>query len=103
MYGPRTGGSGKELVGKGSGTVRARLAWAQFYKRNTLNEISEKLLNLLKKVEGGHFYKRNPLKKFSENIKILLKLEKNVQKRRVPRDVLTDLTFSMIFKKRISP
>ena len=25
------GGSGKELVGKGSGTVRARLAWVQFY------------------------------------------------------------------------
>ena len=25
------GGSGKELVGKGSGTVRARLAWVEFY------------------------------------------------------------------------
>ena len=28
------GGRGKELVGKGSGTVRARLARVQFYKRN---------------------------------------------------------------------
>ena len=28
------GGSGKEMVGKGFGTVRARLTWVQFYKRN---------------------------------------------------------------------
>ena len=27
-------GSGKELVGKDPGTVRARLAWVQFYKRS---------------------------------------------------------------------
>ena len=31
------GGSGKEWVGKGSGTVRARLAWVQFYKEIPLN------------------------------------------------------------------
>ena len=28
------GGSGKDMVRKGSGTVRARLARAHFYKRN---------------------------------------------------------------------
>ena len=28
------GGRGKELVGKGAGAVRARLARVQFYKRN---------------------------------------------------------------------
>ena len=40
---------------------------------------------------------------WSENIKILLKLEKNVQKRRVTGGVLKQLTFSMIFRKYISP
>ena len=34
-------------------------------------------------------------------IEILLKLEKNVQKRRVTRGVLKDLTFSMIFQKHL--
>ena len=55
------------------------------------------------KWRGVNFTKEIPLNKFSENIKILLKLEKNVQKRRVSRGVLKHLTFSMIFQKHISP
>ena len=60
------GGSGKEWVGKGSGTVRARLAWVQFYKEIPLKEISEKLKILLKKVKGVNFTKEIPLNEFSE-------------------------------------
>ena len=55
------------------------------------------------KWRGFNFTKEIPLNKFSEMIEILLKLEKNVQKRRVTRGVLKHLTFSMIFKKHISP
>ena len=50
-----------------------------------------------------NFTKEVPLHKLSENIKILLKLEKNVQKRRGTIGVLKHLTFSVIFKKSISP
>ena len=52
--------------GEGFGTERARLAQGgflgQFYKRNPLNEISENLTILLKKVRVGQFSKRNPFK-----------------------------------------
>ena len=52
---------------------------------------------------GVNFTKEIPLNKFSKNTKILVKLEKNVKKRRVTKVVLKHLTFSMIFKKHISP
>ena len=53
--------------GQGFGTERARLAqggfWVNFIKEIPLNEISEKLKILLKKVKGGQFSKRNPFKR----------------------------------------
>ena len=56
------GGSGKELVGKGSGTVRARLAWAQFSKRKPFKRNFWRAQNFAQNVKRGEFYKRNPFK-----------------------------------------
>ena len=55
------GGSGKELVGKGSGTVRARLAQVQFYKRNPLKQNLRKSQNVeLISFKAIAFVKLNP-------------------------------------------
>ena len=70
--GPR--GRGKELVGKGPGTVRARLAWVQFYKRNPFKWNFWKAPKFAQKIEGGQFYKRNPFKR------IFLKYQNFAQK-----------------------
>ena len=69
------GGSGKELVGKGFGIVRARLAWDQFYKRNPFKWNLWKATKFALKSEGGgQFYKRNPFKR------IFLKYQNFAQK-----------------------
>ena len=70
-----------------------------FIKEIPLNEISEKLKMLLKKVKGVNFTKEIPLNEFSENIKILLKLEKKFKKGPLSLVFLKHLTFSMIFQK----
>ena len=96
------------LAREGLGTVRARLAWgglgtvraslggSQFYNRNPFKRNFRKAQNFAKKMKGVNLKKEIPLNDFSKNIKILVKLEKNLQKRHVTRNVLKHLTFSMI-------
>ena len=55
------GGSGKELVGKGYGTVRARLAWAKFSKRKPFKRDFWKAQNFAQKSEGGPILQKKSL------------------------------------------
>ena len=77
------GGSGKELVGEGSGTVRARLVWVQFYKKNPFKINFWKSLSFAQKWRGGgggQFYKRNPFNrnfwKYQNSAQIWQKVQK---------------------------
>ena len=56
-------GSGKELVGKGSGIARARLAWGQFYERNPFKRNFWKAQNFAQKSEGGSILQKKSLQK----------------------------------------
>ena len=73
------GGSVNELVAKGSGTVRARLATVRarlatvrFKKGSTLIALSENFKILLQ-IEGFDFINEIPLNEVFENLKMLLK------------------------------
>ena len=77
---------GCECVGWGGGGVN-------FTKEIPLNEISENLKNVLKRVRGGQFYKRNPSK-------IFFRKPQKYAKKSLTEDPILSYTF---FKKSRSP
>ena len=112
------GGRGKELVGKGLDTVRARLATERArYKWNAFRQIFENLKILLKKWSGVQFYKRNPFKRNfwksqssaykmrRANFTKEIPLKKRVWKTQIlaPNYYLKSDTFSIIFFKCTFP
>ena len=97
------GGSGKELVGKGSGTARARLAWAQFYKRNPFKRNFWKAPKFAQKSEGGQFYKRNPFKQIFWNNQNFAQIGKKMFKKDVQRVVFWNTLLLAWFLKNTFP